>query len=67
MNDKDRLRLIKLNIDFLSVDEKKITTNSEKGNFYSSLILFIFNFYGGMPDRYFFIMHARILSKYYPL
>lgn len=32
MNEKDRLRLMKLNIDFLSVDENTITLNSINGN-----------------------------------
>lgn len=32
MNEKDRLRLMKLNIDFLSVDANTITLNSRNGN-----------------------------------
>lgn len=44
MNEEDRLRLTKFNIDILNVDENTITINSENGNLKPCKIVVIFKF-----------------------
>lgn len=51
MKEKDRLRLTKINIDFLIIDETKITMNSQKGNLNSSKIIFVFTVYNKLTDK----------------
>lgn len=44
MNEEDRLRLTKFNIDILNVDENTITINSENGNLKPCKIVVTFKF-----------------------
>lgn len=62
MNEKDRLRLMKLNIDFLSVDENTITLNSPNGNLKITLkYLNIYNLINCYRNVY--LLFSCILNK----